>query len=72
MPLFYERGAGGVPRGWVERVKHAYATLGPKVTASRMVRDYVQTYYEPAAAAATWRWPTARVEDVTSPPGGRG
>jgi len=50
VPLFYERGAGGVPRAWLERVKHAYASLGPKVTASRMVRDYVQTYYEPAAA----------------------
>jgi starch phosphorylase len=33
-------------------VKHAYASLGPQVTASRMVRDYVQQYYEPAAAAA--------------------
>jgi starch phosphorylase len=52
VPLFYERGAGGVPRGWVGRVKHAYASLGPKVTASRMVRDYVEEYYEPAAAAA--------------------
>jgi glycogen phosphorylase len=52
VPLFYDRGAGGVPRGWVSRVKLAYASLGPKVTASRMVRDYVQDYYEPAAAAA--------------------
>ena len=30
------------PVGWVARVKDAYASLGPKVTASRMVRDYVQ------------------------------
>ena len=51
VPLFYDRGAGGVPRGWVLRVKDAYASLGPRVTASRMVRDYVQEYYEPAAAA---------------------
>jgi starch phosphorylase len=51
VPLFYARGAGGVPRGWVERVKDAYASLGPQVTASRMVRDYVQDYYEPAALA---------------------
>jgi starch phosphorylase len=47
VPLFYDRGAGGVPRGWVRRVKDAYASLGPRVTASRMVRDYVQEYYEP-------------------------
>ncbi len=49
VPLFYERGAGGVPRAWVDRVKQAYTALGPKVTASRMVRDYVKGYYEPAA-----------------------
>ena len=51
VPLFYDRGAGGVPRGWVRRVKDAFASLGTQVTASRMVRDYVQEYYEPAAAA---------------------
>jgi starch phosphorylase len=52
VPLFYDRGAGGVPRGWVDRVKHGFASLGPRVTASRMVRDYVQRYYEPAASAS--------------------
>ena len=52
VPLFYDRGPGGVPVGWVSRVQDAYASLGPRVTASRMVRDYVQDYYEPAAAAA--------------------
>jgi glycogen phosphorylase len=31
-------------------VKHAFATLGPYVTASRQVRDYVTELYEPAAA----------------------
>ena len=40
VPLFYERTAAGVPRGWVEMVLEAWATLGPEVTASRMVRDY--------------------------------
>jgi starch phosphorylase len=41
-----------VPRRWVERVKHDLVSLGPKVTASRMVRDYVTTLYEPAATSA--------------------
>jgi starch phosphorylase len=49
VPLFYER-RGTAPRGWLQRVKHAFATLGPSVTASRMVRDYVERLYEPAAA----------------------
>jgi starch phosphorylase len=52
VPLFYERAAGGVPRAWLGRVKAAFASLGPKVTARRMVRDYVQDYYEPAALTA--------------------
>jgi glycogen phosphorylase len=52
VPLFYERAAGGVPRAWLGRVKAAFASLGPKVTARRMVRDYVADYYEPAASAA--------------------
>ncbi len=52
VPLFYERAAGGVPRAWLGRVKAAFASLGPKVTARRMVRDYVADYYEPAAASA--------------------
>ena len=33
-------------------MKDAHTSLGPRVTASRMVRDYVEEYYEPAAAAA--------------------
>jgi starch phosphorylase len=52
VPLFYDRAAGGVPRAWLGRVKSAFASLGPKVTARRMVRDYVGDYYEPAAASA--------------------
>jgi len=50
-PLFYER-HDGVPAGWLERVKHNWATIGPVFTASRMVREYTTTLYEPAAAAA--------------------
>ena len=36
--------------GGSSRVKHELVSLGPKVTASRMVRDYVTDLYEPAAA----------------------
>jgi len=53
VPLFYDRGRGGpVPRSWVRRVKANLRTLGPQVEASRMVRDYVQQMYEPAADRA--------------------
>jgi len=48
VPRFYDR-RGGSPRVWLSTVKHAFATLGPFVTASRQVRDYVTELYEPAA-----------------------
>lgn len=47
VPLFYERGRDGVPHGWIARVKHSLITLGPRVTATRMLRDYVEDVYEP-------------------------
>jgi len=50
IPKFYEHTSAGVPRGWVEMVQEAWATLGPRVTAARMVRDYTSELYEPAAA----------------------
>jgi starch phosphorylase len=52
VPLFYERVGGPVPRRWVRRVKASLRSLGPRVSASRMVRDYVEQMYEPAAARA--------------------
>ncbi|MEJ7705320.1 MAG: alpha-glucan family phosphorylase [Geodermatophilaceae bacterium] len=49
---FYDRDAAGVPGRWVEMVRHTLSTLGPKVLATRMVRDYVEELYTPAARAA--------------------
>ncbi len=46
---FYDRDADGVPTRWVEMVRHTLQALGPKVLASRMVRDYTEKYYAPAA-----------------------
>ena len=48
-PKFYERDEHGVPRRWVEMVRHTLQVLGPKVLASRMVQDYTEQYYAPAA-----------------------
>jgi len=52
VPLFYERVEGLVPRRWVRRIRSSLISLGPRVTASRMVRDYVEQLYEPTAARA--------------------
>jgi starch phosphorylase len=51
-PLFYERDADDIPPGWVERIRHALRSLGPKVQAERMVREYVTALYVPAASSS--------------------
>ena len=51
-PLFYDRGADNVPYGWVEMLRHNLRSLGPKVLARRMVRDYVNLLYVPAAESS--------------------
>src|SRR6056297_551311 len=53
VPLFYARHDDGLPHGWIERITANWATLGWKVIAGRMVRDYVTAYYEPAAVGTT-------------------
>ena len=47
-PLFYDRDADGLPARWIEMVRHTLRTLGPRVLATRMVRDYVLGLYAPA------------------------
>ena len=50
---FYgSRDSAGVPRRWVEMVKHTLRSLGPQVLASRMLCDYVEQLYAPAAQSA--------------------
>jgi starch phosphorylase len=49
---FYDRAGDGLPRRWMEMVKHTLTSLGPKVLAGRMLRDYVVGLYLPAARAA--------------------
>ena len=48
-PRFYDRPEGPVPRRWVERMKASMSSLGSFVAADRMVRDYVEKLYVPAA-----------------------
>ncbi|GAA3390722.1 alpha-glucan family phosphorylase [Streptomyces roseoviridis] len=49
-PRFYDRGPDGVPAGWTAMVRRTLTDLGPKVLADRMVREYVERLYAPAAA----------------------
>jgi starch phosphorylase len=51
-PRFYETDRDGIPTRWVEMVRHTLRETGPKVQATRMVRDYVQKLYLPAAGSS--------------------
>jgi starch phosphorylase len=49
VPLYYTRDEDGLPLGWIERMKWAFATLAWRFSADRMVKDYVMHSYLPAA-----------------------
>ncbi|MCD4526250.1 alpha-glucan family phosphorylase [Nocardioides sp. cx-173] len=51
-PRFYDLDEEGVPGRWVEMLRHTLKSLGPKVLATRMVRDYTRSLYTPAATNA--------------------
>jgi len=50
-PRFYDVDGAGLPQRWLSMIKHTLSTLGPKVLASRQVRDYTIDLYGPAARA---------------------
>jgi starch phosphorylase len=52
VPAFYDHRRDGVPTRWLAMVRHTLGVLGPKVQASRMVREYVRNLYGPAAASS--------------------
>jgi len=60
VPLYYEnRNGAGVPRCWVERMKNSIRTLAWRFNADRMVQDYVEHLYLPAAIGNSCQMPPA-------------
>ncbi|HEV8415621.1 MAG TPA: alpha-glucan family phosphorylase [Bryobacteraceae bacterium] len=53
IPLFYQRDRDGLPRGWIKRMKRTIRTLGWRFNANRMVMDYTQKCYVPAAGGTS-------------------
>lgn len=51
LPEFFDRNARGIPVRWVQRIRTSMATLAPRFSSNRMVRQYLEEYYVPAAAA---------------------
>lgn len=48
---FYERDQAGVPRAWVERIRRSMAQLTSRFSSGRMLSDYLELAYRPAAEA---------------------
>src|SRR5689334_9153726 len=53
IPLYYKRDRDGLPRGWIKRMKRTIRTLGWRFNADRMVMDYTQKCYVPAAGGTS-------------------
>ncbi len=51
-PAYYGLDDAGLPTRWLHMLRNTFTSLGPKVLATRMVRDYVGQLYRPAAVAA--------------------
>lgn len=52
VPLYYRTDPDDVPRGWARLMTQAIRTGGARFTARRMVKEYLEKYYAPAARAA--------------------
>jgi starch phosphorylase len=51
IPAFYARDERGIAAGWVARMRKSMARLTPAFSANRVVREYTEKHYLPAAAA---------------------
>ena len=49
IPMFYDRDRDDLPQEWIARMKRAIRTLGWRFNADRMVMDYANNSYVPAA-----------------------
>jgi starch phosphorylase len=50
IPLFFEKGPDGLRNGWIAMMKASIESVVPQFSAHRMVRDYVEQIYMPAAS----------------------
>jgi starch phosphorylase len=51
IPGFYNRDEKRIPNAWVARIRESMARLTPHFSASRVVREYSEQHYLPAATA---------------------
>ena len=49
IPLYFNRGQDGLPRGWIKKMKTSMQTLGPVFNTNRMIEEYAKRFYIPSA-----------------------
>ncbi|MFC2021728.1 alpha-glucan family phosphorylase [Chloroflexota bacterium] len=49
VPLYYDRDRSGVPHGWIRMVKEAMRSIIPIFSTRRMLKEYTERLYLPAA-----------------------
>jgi glycogen phosphorylase len=49
VPLYFERDADGIPRGWIEKMRRSTATTLWNFSTTRMLQQYTEQLYLPAA-----------------------
>lgn len=55
VPLYYDMDRSGVPHGWIRMVKEAIRSVAPAFCATRMLKEYTEKAYIPAAQSLVQR-----------------
>jgi starch phosphorylase len=50
IPLYYDQTLNGIPHEWLKVVKESIATIIPRFSSERMMREYAEKMYGPAAS----------------------
>jgi glycogen phosphorylase len=49
IPLYYTRDAAGLPTGWLATMRSSIASVAPRFSTHRMLKEYVGGYYVPSS-----------------------
>jgi glucan phosphorylase len=71
VPLYYQRSGDGLPHEWIKVAKEAIRTVAPNFSARRMLIDYVDNLYGPAAGTRPAQ-PTSESNNALPLPGRSG
>jgi starch phosphorylase len=66
VPAYYERNGDGLPHRWLAIVRAALATLTPRFSARRMVKEYIDVLYRPGWEAVGAARSAADIPDVAT------